>query len=851
MDALSQLPGLPRHLVRRSRLVDLLDEDVPLTALIAPAGSGKSTLLAEWAAQAERPVAWLGGDACAGGPVAFWLAVTAAIERLCGVGATVRQDLLLGRCPVGDAVLHLLNELHGRPLPPGALVVDDFQDVEDDAIDASLSLFLRHLPEPLRVLVATRREPGFPLERMRAGGALVEVRFGELRLSVEESCELLQRLAPSAPDEEIRRAVAVADGWAVALRLAATRMRRSHSQPQGSADPDGDDVIGDYVRREVLAPAPVDAVAVLTDLAVLDRFTLELAATVTERADAASMVQEAEASGLLVNRVGVHGWYEIHSVVRAALLRDRSRHDPARAAAVHRRAAVWYEGTGETLAALDQWLLAGDHREVLRLLAVHHVELYDAGREAAIRDIVDQLAPESTAADPASLLDLGWCQLLISRSAFLDCVDQADWWAANRGLTDPVLRAKLDTLTAISSLVRGDWTTAAERARRGVAALETWWKDPVARTGWNNVGRAIALSERWHDADDEVRELAVTLRREPNRLLVLEATRALGEAMAGRPVDALRVAAGVRASTTIANLAMSRAELALAEAIARREIADGTDIAADLGALVELPLEPMTYVRGIAALELVQLHLDVGDATRAGHALATLETIVRDELTADVGRSMLARMSSAVHLAIGDAHAAASCADEVRDTFWGPVTHADVQLADGNAVGASRALDDAAPRSTRHEVILALRRARAAPDHDTAQLWAGRAITQASAAGLLQTVASERCLQLLEPTAWRVPAAWMDRLRRLAAATRQPGVPSSLHLVEPLTPRERDVLRFLPSRLTLGEIADELYVSVNTLKFHLKVIYRKLGVNSRAEAAEHARSWTHGRSRHE
>jgi LuxR family maltose regulon positive regulatory protein len=46
------------------------------------------------------------------------------------------------------------------------------------------------------------------------------------------------------------------------------------------------------------------------------------------------------------------------------------------------------------------------------------------------------------------------------------------------------------------------------------------------------------------------------------------------------------------------------------------------------------------------------------------------------------------------------------------------------------------------------------------------------------------------------------------------------------------------VLRLLPSRLTLGEIASELFVSQNTLKFHLRVIYRKLAVNSRAEAVE-------------
>jgi LuxR family maltose regulon positive regulatory protein len=78
-------------------------------------------------------------------------------------------------------------------------------------------------------------------------------------------------------------------------------------------------------------------------------------------------------------------------------------------------------------------------------------------------------------------------------------------------------------------------------------------------------------------------------------------------------------------------------------------------------------------------------------------------------------------------------------------------------------------------------------------------------------------------------------------LRRLAADAPARGAQGVGDLVQPLTERERDVLRFLPSRLTVREIADELYISVNTLKFHLRVIYRKLGVNSRAEAAEVAR----------
>jgi LuxR family transcriptional regulator, maltose regulon positive regulatory protein len=102
----------------------------------------------------------------------------------------------------------------------------------------------------------------------------------------------------------------------------------------------------------------------------------------------------------------------------------------------------------------------------------------------------------------------------------------------------------------------------------------------------------------------------------------------------------------------------------------------------------------------------------------------------------------------------------------------------------------------------------------------------------------------------VERSAWRVPPPWLDRLRRAAAdgvCRSQGGRPE---LVEPLTQREREVLRFLATRLTVREIADELYLSVNTLKFHLKAIYRKLGVNSRAEAAEAARRMSAARPAH-
>jgi LuxR family maltose regulon positive regulatory protein len=107
----------------------------------------------------------------------------------------------------------------------------------------------------------------------------------------------------------------------------------------------------------------------------------------------------------------------------------------------------------------------------------------------------------------------------------------------------------------------------------------------------------------------------------------------------------------------------------------------------------------------------------------------------------------------------------------------------------------------------------------------------------------------EEIIELIERAAWEAPPAWLDRLRRAVAAEASPiSELDRVTLVEPLTSRERAVLRFLPSRLTIPEIAAELYLSHNTLKFHLRTIYRKLDVNSRAEAVEAARRLTTART---
>jgi LuxR family transcriptional regulator, maltose regulon positive regulatory protein len=74
----------------------------------------------------------------------------------------------------------------------------------------------------------------------------------------------------------------------------------------------------------------------------------------------------------------------------------------------------------------------------------------------------------------------------------------------------------------------------------------------------------------------------------------------------------------------------------------------------------------------------------------------------------------------------------------------------------------------------------------------------------------------------------------------LPAAAQDPDQAAAL-VVEPLTEREREVLRHLSGMLNTAEVASEMYISVNTVKTHLRSIYRKLAVAHRSEAVRRAR----------
>ncbi|HEU5036442.1 MAG TPA: LuxR C-terminal-related transcriptional regulator [Nocardioides sp.] len=774
-----RVPTAPDHHVCRTRLVELLDDLVtfPVTAVVAPAGAGKTALAADWVRCTGRPTAWLTLDESDHEPSRFWATVVAAVEEL------------------GEA-------------PGSVLVVDDVHRIDGTTgARRVLEDLVDRRPEWLHLLLVGRRRPPLPVDRLRATGALADIDFEALRLTDAESLAMLSGLCPEAPTDELLPIVRWAGGWAAALQLAALAVRSRRRVPTAP-----DQLVDSYVWHEVLRAERTELVDLLLSTAVVDRLNYGLAEALTGRPDAGDLLREAEERGLFVTSLDAGGWFGVHGLVRDMLIAELERRWPERLREQHVRAARWFESAGDTATALEHWLEGGEPGEALRLLSAVAVSLVDGGRATEVRRVLDRIPPGAAAADPTARAQDAWCRLLVGAPV------------------DDVAAAGSDALQALAAYASCDWETAIARGR--CASVD----DPLGRFGWSIVAHAMAATESWDDDHPLVEEARAAVAAESDRRLAHECARAVGLAVAGHTLDAVRAAAGVRPVVESAEMATLLVVLDLADAIAARELGDPEAAVPTLQELTVADCHPSTYVPVLAGLELVEARLATGDVAAAEELVTRLES-------GGVYAGRVARTAVSVALARQDLTAAERWADRVDDAFWSPLSRARIHLSAGRTSAAVEAAGLAEPRCVRHRVVreLVLARAAVGGDKDAAAKSVAIAADLAADQGLLQTVAAEgpAVLELVELAAWRVPDAWLARLRRALATEPTPVVAAPL--VEPLTERERDVLRLLPSRLTLREIAGELFVSQNTLKFHLRVIYRKLGVNSRAGAVDTAR----------
>lgn len=837
------------------------DEDDRLTVVAAGAGWGKTTAVASWAAEQPGPVAWIALEPRDVVPQAL---ASRVLEALRGSGAVPPEhDLARLRVPPTSTPGFVTRWVRGlASLPaPATLVLDDLDVVRHRTVVSTVRDLLA-AEVPLRLVLLSRADP--PLEHRGA----TRLAADDLAFTAADVRALADLEGVDLSQQQTRHILARTRGWPTGVRIAVARLARRGYDDPGPEEALADDrAVAEYLVDEVVDTQPPPVRSFLLRSSVVPTFSPELARALSPDAAPERLHDALAAAHDFVAPVRADGAaLRYHPLLREILHATLRLRDPGAHQDAHACAARWLLRHGDPVAALDhateaeRWDLLG------RVLAEAAAPLLVGPGREAVREALARL--------PYEELPLGvWTELC---AAALAHVDRAY----------PACRAHLERLRALRG--SGSWPGApgaGEAAAPTAADVLTDLLDAAAARG---TGDVVAQERAATAAVEALGRVAWPFPAFGGYLRSAHDLRGHALLWQGDLVGARReLTASVAAEPAVVDLTSlsARAGLGLAHAAlgqldaAEREARAAVDLATGSG------WTSYSYVRpAYAALAWVALLR--GRWTEADRAVAY--GFAASEAGADpVCLAALHALQVLVALSRGRVRAAGAAAGANHAPEPLPPLVAALRLrgeveleavtgAGAPAAGASRI---ASPL----EALVAGRRALARGDLGSARRharaaagWAGDVrdpLTETEASLLLAETAEQRhgARSAEDLVRHALAVAGPERLvrpfvvgvgagARAALARALPGrtdplaadigghlrapdpVPEPEPLPTALTDRELSVLAVLPTMASNAEIADELVVSVNTVKAHLKSLYRKLDVPTRRAAVARGRA---------
>jgi LuxR family maltose regulon positive regulatory protein len=890
-----RIPQTRRDRLGRARLIERLNQGMAREVLLVctPAGFGKTTLLADWAASARWPVAWLSLDPEDNDPARFWRYVIVALDRVCeGLAEHLLSLLTPPGVTAGQGVATaLINRLQATP-DEVALVLDDYHLLQSGSIHEGMAFLLDHLPPQLHVVLSSRSDPPLHLARLRARSQLAELRTADLRFTPQEAAILLRQvwgldLSPGA----IAALEGRTEGWAAGLQLAALSLwERPDPAAFLEAFTGTHRYVLDYLSEEVLDRQPDRVRTFLLHTSILERLSGPLCDAVTGRSDSQDLLEDLERANLfLIPLDARRRWYRFHHLFSDLLRAELQRAEGGSMPELHRRAADWYQQHGLIDEAIRHASAAGDSARAARLVEEHLGETLQRAESVLLDQWLSWLPEEVVRSRPRLCLAqamLEWHRYRLDAvERLLQQVERAievrrdvkELEVPTEGGMVGDARAAIALLRAQVAGVRGDGEREAEFAQAALAYVGDREHGPRFWARW------LLVAADWHrgrlrQAESGFAEMLAEGRAAPDPHPLMTTCyplgavqRAQGELGAALRTfrEGLRWAAG---GGRFSPLVECEAHIGIAQVLyARNQLDDALRHATEAVRLGRQVVESFLLALGLDAL--AWIHLAMGNAQASGAAMDEAYAMLPDTAIARhiyPGAGWRARLL----LALGRDGEVARWTEERGLTVDDAVDYqrerdylvlARVLLAQQEPDGALRLLerlDALAAAQGRTESLIEITALRslatqAAGDHQGALTVLTEALTLARPEGYVRVFADQgppmaALLQSLIRARQRGRAvaasrAARDHLNRVARAFRSPigqperPAPAASGLPEPLTGRELEVLGLVAAGRPNREIADELVVTLETVKKHLSHVFDKLGAANRSEAVARAR----------
>jgi LuxR family maltose regulon positive regulatory protein len=862
--------------VSRPGLSGLLAQAGRVTVVSAPAGSGKTLLLRSWTGEAglaER-TAWVPVQGEERDPQRFWLSVFGAL-RDTAAGSKLVRPLTAAPGLDGWAVVErLLADLGGLE-DRVWLVIDDVHELRSAEALRQLELLVMRAPAALRFVLATRHDLRLGLHRLRLEGELTEIRAADLRFTLEEARALFEAAGIPLSDPALESLHDRTEGWVAGLRLAALSLAGHPDPDRFAAEFSGSErTVAEYLLAEVLDRQSEPVRRLLLRTSVLERVNGELADLLTAGSGGERVLRELEQANVFVVALDTRrSWFRYHQLFADLLQLELRGSAPAELPALHATAAGWYADHGYPVEGIRHAQAARDWGLAARLLSDHWVGLGLNGLGATAHELLARFPAGLIAGDAE----------LAARMAGLELgrgsLEEAERYVvlATGGL-ESVPSGRRERSRVVLAVVRmrlarqrGDVAAVAEQAQPLLAPAGA--ADP-GRLGLGEDLRALALinlgiaelwTARFEQADRHLEQGIALARRNGRPFLEVTGLAHWAQLLSWRsfPLGGQRASEAIELAgrhgwteEPVAGIAYLTLGMSM---VTQGRLADGDRSLEQAERTLRAEVEPaagmnLRYARGL--FEIVSGRPEAAlSAFRAAERLAAV--LVTEHTLARRLRShtlqALVRLGETQRVE----QALAKMGEPGRDTAEMRNAIAVFQIARDDPEAATIALapviDGSAPLVNAHlwEVQAWLLEAIARDalgDVGAARRALEHALHLAKPEGLLLPFLLDPAPGLLERhrRTGTARATFINEiLSLLSGGTGEHGGTGGIvppRVTEPLSQSEVRVLRYLPTKLSAPEIADQLYLSVNTVKTHMRHVYDKLGAHRRHEAVEQARA---------
>lgn len=887
------IPPVRSALVRRDRLIEQLNQDIgsKLILICAPAGFGKTTLLNEWSRQATMPVGWLSLDEADNDPSRFWAYFVTALQQFHSKVGESTLVMLRSTEPTSfeSCLIPLINDLTELE-DDLALVLDDYHLIAARPIHDALTFLLEHLPPKLHMAIATRADPPLPIARLRVRAQLMEIRATELRFTVAEATAFVnQSMKLNLSQEQVQAIQARTEGWIAGLQLAVLSMRDAEDISTSIASLKGSQrYILDYLVEEVLERQPKPLQSFLLCTSILEQMCGALCKAVVGEdfaVNGTKILEHLEHCNLFVVPLdSERQWYRYHHLFRELLYHRLNYAEPERVSEYHRRAAQWYEQQGLVIEAIGHAIAAGDFIQAAGLIE-REVQSTENPRFDAVMLLrwLEALPYKLVWTRPWLLLSYAWAlytsgqlEAAVVTGQKIECLlkqqqrnsqaaDTKILWGlvtAFKGMQARQQGAMSESIALLEQALQllpqvNSWMRATIVLNLGVTYFHFDYFEPAQRL----LPEVTKIGQSRGIADPALAGLYLqaqflTLRGRMDKAIVF----------CQQGVDL------AKERNWLATYAGIMVQVAMGELLRERNQLE--EAARHLTECIERSTQTRQPGAMMGYITLARVRQAQGNTQAAWSAIGAAE-----QLPTWLWPTIpsVAACKARLHLAQGNLEEAIAWAedsglgvdDELRYSFTEQhpcgseldyLTLVRVLLARGRAANASKQyLDDAMRLSLRL--------------HDFAK--AGGRNARVMEALMLQALVwqawgdQERALSVLE-RALHVPHTgdyirlfvdegkpMMELLQHAASRGIHQNYVSCLlaafgsvegeaytmvqPLIEPLTNRELEVLRYLATGLSNQAIADKLFVSLAAIKWHARNIYGKLNASNRTQAVHRAR----------